>query len=291
MKAFKEIVIISGKGGTGKTTVAASLANVMKDKVIVDADVDAANMYLLLKPDRTDGADFKGMPVAEINADICTSCGKCEELCRFDAIESAGHHYRVDPMSCESCGLCKIACPVDAVQMKEQIVGKWFISDTSMGDFVHARLIPGAENSGSLVTMVKFQARLKATEKKIKTILIDGPPGIGCPVTAAITGTDLAVLVTEPSYSGISDLERAYALADHFGIKCGVVINRFDINMDNTRLIENFASKKGLKVYAKIPHSRCIMEEISKANLPTANCPELATQIQNIHTHIQQALT
>jgi MinD superfamily P-loop ATPase len=290
MKNFKEIVVISGKGGTGKTTITAALADIIPGKIVADADVDAANLYILLKPANIRDKDFIGKSKAQINRDLCTDCGLCRELCRFHAVELVDGHYRVDVHSCEGCGLCKIACPVQIIEMKEQVVGKWFVSETEFGDFVYARLIPGAENSGSLVTMVRFQAKLAAVKKDIKTILIDGPPGIGCPVTAAITGVDLAIIVTEPTYSGISDLQRVFDLTKHFKIKSGIVINRYDINPGNTKKIESFAREKGIPVFAKIPHSECIMEEISKSSLPSRKCKSLARATEKIYEHIKNEL-
>ena len=184
-----------------------------------------------------------------------------------------------------------VKSPAQAIEMKEQVVGKWFVSDTGLGNFVYARLIPGAENSGSLVTMVRFQAKLAAVKKNKKTILIDGPPGIGCPVTASISGVDLAIIVTEPTYSGISDLQRVFDLTEHFNVKNGIVINRFDINPGNTKKVESFAKQKGIPVFAKIPHSPCIMEEISKSNLPARKCKSLAQSIEKIYKHIKHQLS
>lgn len=290
MKNFKEIVVISGKGGTGKTTLTASLADIMPGTIIADADVDAANLHILLEPENIRGNPFTGKSTAEINSDLCTGCNLCRELCRFRAVEVTGGRYHVDGYSCEGCGLCKIACPAGAIQMKEQVVGKWFTADTELGDFVYARLIPGAENSGSLVTMVRFQAKLAAVKKNVKTVLIDGPPGIGCPVTASISGVDLAIIVTEPTYSGISDLRRVFDLTGHFNVKSGIVINRFDINPGNTKKVEDFAREKGIPVFAKIPHSRCIMEEISRSRLPSRKCKHLARAVEEIYRHIQTNL-
>ena len=290
MRKIKEIVVISGKGGTGKTTVTACLADIMPDKIVVDADVDAANLYILMKPRNIRGTYFKGKSLAEINTGLCISCDLCKELCRFHAIDIINSQYKVDHFSCDGCGLCKIACPTNAIEMKEQIVGKWFTSQTEFGDFVYARLTPGAENSGNLVTMVKHQAKLTAEEKKIKTLLIDGPPGIGCPVISAISGSDLAIILTEPTYSGISDLKRVFDLTTHFSLKSGIVINRFDINLENTKDIETFAERKGVPVIAKIPHSQCIIEEISKCNLPSRNCKLFSRQVEKINEYIETEL-
>jgi MinD superfamily P-loop ATPase len=290
MKKFKEIVIISGKGGTGKTTITASLADTLPGKIIVDADVDAANLHILLKPENPRGTDFKGKSKAVINDELCSQCRRCLELCRFQAVERIDGRYRVDPFSCEGCGLCQLACPVHAIEMEEQVVGKWFSAGTEFGDFVYARLIPGAENSGSLVTMVRFQARMAAVKKAIGTILIDGPPGIGCPVTASISGVDLAIIVTEPTYSGLSDLQRVLDLTRHFDVKTAMVINRSDIDPANAQQLETFAMEKGVPVLARIPHSRCILEEISQSRLPSRKCRHLSRSVEKIVEYINREL-
>jgi len=287
MKKTKEIVILSGKGGTGKTTIAASLAELIHDKIIVDSDVDAANMYLLMEPENIIETEFKGKSIANINTSICISCNLCKELCRFNAIEVINGDYVVEDISCDGCRLCQTACPVDAIEMIEQVVGKWIFAHTRFGDFVYARLNPGAENSGTLVTMVKHQSKIIAKEKNISTILIDGPPGIGCPVIASLSGSDYVLVVTEPSFSGISDLKRILELTEHFRIKTGIVVNKFDINIENTKKIEKFAQENKVEVLAKIPHSYCIIEEISKMNIPSINCEELKKPVIEIYKKIK----
>lgn len=288
MNKLKEIVILSGKGGTGKTTVASSLAAVMKDIVIADADVDAANMHILLKPEIIKEEDFTGKSIAIIDNDICTSCDICRNLCRFDAIDVVNDEYIVDEISCDGCTLCEVACPVDAIRMEEQIVGKWFLSKTDYGEFVYAKLNPGAENSGNLVTMVKHQSKRLAESKGINKILIDGPPGIGCPVTSSLSGAFLSILVTEPTLSGMSDLERILKLTKHFNVITGIVINRFDINLENSKKIEDFAKEHNIEVFAKIPHSHCILDEITNRNIPVFNCNELKVEIEKIVLKINQ---
>ncbi len=287
---LKEIVVVSGKGGTGKTTVTACLSGIMKEKIVVDADVDAANLHLLLRPRNIRGYDFEGKPAARIDPAKCTECGRCRVMCRFEAVNLEDGVYRVDDFSCEGCGLCKLVCPAGAVEMLPRTVGKWFTAETGDGDFVYARLNPGGENSGGLVARVRQQARDKAEEKGIGTLLIDGPPGIGCPVTSAVTGADLAVIVTEPSNSAISDLRRIAELLRHFKVKAGMVINRFDINRDNTRRIETLAEEMGLGIYAKIPHNKCIMREISTGRVPSGKCKTLAAAVEKIYGHIKQEL-
>lgn len=288
MKKIKEIVIISGKGGTGKTTVTASLAAILPDKIVVDADVDAANLHLLMELRHTEVTDFIGKPVAHIDPDKCTTCDLCRELCRFQAVRTGEDYYTVDPFACDGCGLCRIACPVGAVEMKAQTAGQWFNSQTDFGRFVHARLIPGAESSGELVTVVKQQAKQAAVENNIDTVLIDAPPGIGCPVIAAISGAFLAIIVTEPTYSAAGDMERVIELTTHFGVKSSIVINRCDINPANTRRIENFAREKGIPVIAVIPHSECIMEEIAMSRPPVHACEELAGPVEKIVEYIKR---
>ncbi len=286
----KEIVVISGKGGTGKTTITACLADILDQIIIADADVDAANLHILLKPENLTKRNFKGKPIAYIDSTICTSCGLCKELCRFNAIDYNDNFYKINEISCDGCGLCKIACPVAAIEMKEQVVGQWFTANTEFGYFTYARLIPGAENSGNLVAMVRHQANLIARDKKIKTILIDGPPGIGCPVIAAISGTDLAIIVTEPTFSGISDLKRIYDLTKHFNIPSGIVVNRFDINLQNTKIIEEFADKNGMKIFARIPHLDCIINEIAESKIPSRKCKSLSAEIGKLKKNIDKEL-
>jgi MinD superfamily P-loop ATPase len=290
MKEIKEIVVISGKGGTGKTTITASLSDMIPAKIIVDADVDAANLYILMKPDNIQSTEFKGKSVAVIDHDRCISCRRCLELCRFHAICANNEKYSVDDLSCEGCTLCRLACPVDAITMRERMVGKWFISTTEWGDFVYARLNPGGENSGSLVAMVKQQARLLAQEKSIGLLLIDGPPGIGCPVISAISGANLAIIVTEPTFSGISDLERVYLLTVHFKIKSGIVINRYDINLENTQKIEDFACRNQIPVYARIPHLDCIRKSITHRVIASRHCTELTKPLEKLCKKIKEEL-
>lgn len=290
MDKLKEIVVISGKGGTGKTTVASALAGIIKDKVIVDADVDASNMYLLLHPSKIRSHEFRGKSIAVIDNSKCTSCDLCRTHCRFNAIDVVEEDYKVDPISCDGCTLCELVCPSDAITMQDQIVGKWNISNTELGDFVYARLNPGAENSGNLVTMVRHQAKLIAKEKSIDTIVIDGPPGIGCPVTSSLSGTTFAVVVTEPSLSGISDMKRVLDVAKHFNIPTGIVINRYDVNLENSDDIEKFAEGLNIPVLAKIGHSSCIMDEISKGKLPHEKCNELREAVVKIYSSIKDKM-
>jgi len=255
---MKEIVVLSGKGGTGKTSIVGSLAALARDKVLADCDVDAADLHLLLKPRLKQETEFWSGQVAHIDPDKCTQCGLCQDLCRFDAIKD----FRVDPVSCEGCCFCSHICPAEAITMKENLSGHWFISDTKYGPLVHARLGIAQENSGKLVAQVRQQARKIAEERNIGYIISDGPPGIGCPVISSLSGTSLALLVTEPTLSGIHDLERVLSVCRHFGVPAVVCINKHDINEENSRRIEDYCLKQGVEVAARIPFDNAVTEAI-----------------------------
>jgi len=255
---MKEVVVLSGKGGTGKTTIAASFAALAESKVLVDCDVDAADLYLLLEPQIKQENEFWSGQVAVINKEKCTECGLCQEVCRFGAIED----YLVDKISCEGCGLCSQVCPVDAVTMQPCMAGHWFISDTRYGTLVHARLGIAEENSGKLVALVRNNAKLIAEKQNLDYIISDGPPGIGCPVIASLSGASLALLVTEPTLSGIHDLERVIAVCRHFGIPTLVCINKYDINEENSYRIENYCCQQGIELAAKIPFDNVVTQAI-----------------------------
>lgn len=252
---MKQITIISGKGGTGKTTVTASFAHLAKDKVMADCDVDAADLYLILKPEIREKYEFKASKVALIDKEKCTACGKCLEVCRFDAVSE---NYVIDPVSCEGCGVCYRICPAGAIEFEERLSGHYFVSDTRSGPMVHARLGIAEENSGKLVTMVRKKAREVADKNKSKYVLIDGPPGIGCPVIASLTGVNLALVVTEPTLSGIHDLERIIGLTKHFKIDTMVCINKYDINLENVREIEKICQKAAVKIAGMIPYDKAV---------------------------------
>jgi len=247
---IKQLAIVSGKGGTGKTTIAAAFAALAKDKVMVDCDVDAADLHLLLKPKILTQEKYYGGRSPQVDLDKCTQCGLCTDVCRFKAIKNGV----VDPVSCEGCGFCSYICPEEAIKMKEAFSGDWFISDTPYGPFVHARLGIGEENSGKLVTVVRKKAMEIAKEKNLGLILIDGPPGIGCPVTASLTGVHLVLAITEPTLSGIHDLERILKLSDHFKIPSMVCVNKFDINLGNTAKIASYCEKNGSRLIGEIPY-------------------------------------
>jgi len=254
---MKQIVIISGKGGTGKTVITASFAALAKNKVMVDCDVDAADLYLLLHPEIKETYEFTGR-VAEIDEDKCIQCGKCQEVCRFEAIKN----FIVDPISCEGCGVCPYVCPQEAIKMIEHSAGNWFVSETKYGPLVHAKLGIAEENSGKLVSLVKQKARDIAQKQRRDFIIIDGPPGIGCPVIASLSGVDITLIVIEPTLSGIHDLERVAGVAYHFGIKTLVCINKYDLNLKITQNIENFCKTYNIELIGKVPFNKVVTEAL-----------------------------
>ena len=247
---MKELVIISGKGGTGKTCLTAAFASLDGNKVICDADVDAADLHLITAPTIKEKHDFQGGHTAIIKKDKCTACGLCQDLCRWEAISD---DFEVDNIACEGCGVCVYFCPEKAIDFPINTCGEWFISETTFGPMVHARLGIAEENSGKLVSLVRREAKKLAEEKNLDLILTDGPPGIGCPVIAAVGGASGVLIVTEPTVSGKHDMERVVRLAAHFNIPAMVCINKFDLNIDLTRDIENFAEEMGLPCLGLIP--------------------------------------
>jgi len=248
----KQLTVISGKGGTGKSSIIASLAFIMKEKIVLaDADVDAADLYLIFTPKESSTHEYYGLKKAEINQNACTKCNLCRDSCRFDAIDA---DFFIHPFKCEGCGLCYHVCPESAVKMKEHVSGHYFISDTRIGKMVHAKLKPGEESSGLLVAEVRKKANEVAKELNRELILIDGSPGIGCPVISSITGSDMALVVTEPTISGKHDLERVLELLEQFRIKSYVIINKSDINLNITKDIEEICKEKS-PVIACIPHN------------------------------------
>ncbi|MCK9614681.1 MAG: ATP-binding protein [Candidatus Omnitrophica bacterium] len=258
---MKQIVVISGKGGTGKTILSASFAALARNKVMVDCDVDAADLHLLLHPKIKERNEFKSGKTARIDRALCKECGKCIKACRFNAINQ---NFAVDSISCEGCGLCVYICPANAVAMEENLSGEWFISESKYGPFVHAKLGIASENSGKLVSKIRQVAKEIADREKTDYIIIDGPPGIGCPVIASLSGVDLAVIVTEPTVSGIHDMTRVLEVAAHFDIKTGVVINKYDLNLQNSKLIEEFCKVKNINIIGQIPFSLEVNRSIVK---------------------------
>jgi MinD superfamily P-loop ATPase len=255
---MKEIVVLSGKGGTGKTTIVASFAALAVNKVLCDCDVDAADLHLLLKPKAKETHEFRSGQTAVIDEKLCTRCGLCQELCRFEAIRG----LKVDPTACEGCGFCAHVCPEDAITMEENLAGHWYISDTKYGPLVHARLGIAQENSGKLVNVVRQNARSIAQKEGFEYIITDGPPGIGCPVISSLSGANMALLVTEPTLSGMHDLERVIGVCRHFGVPPLVCINKYDLNEENTRRIERYCLEQGLEVAASLPYDDIVTESL-----------------------------
>ncbi len=269
---MKQLVVLSGKGGTGKTTVTAALAHLASQEmpiVLADADVDAANLELVLAPQKRETHDFMGGQIAIIDAETCIGCGVCAEVCRFEAV-IAGDTYRVDPLACEGCAACFYQCPVQAIRMEEQHAGEWYRSDTRFGPLFHAHLFAGQENSGKLVTMVKQQARLLALDTGAELVLVDGPPGIGCPVISASAGADLALLVVEPTVSGVHDLERVLATTDHFGVPAMVAVNKADLNPAHTERIAAFCAEREIPMVGRIPYDTVVTRAMVNGQPVTA---------------------
>ena len=266
---YKEITIISGKGGTGKTTVTASFAVLAGNSVLADNDVDAADLHLLLTPRIREVHPFVGGRKAEIDVGKCIGCGKCAAACHFEAIrfdgpgnDIVGQTYRIDSFACEGCGLCRLVCPVEAVRSEPAVTGQWFVSSTENGPMIHARLGIAEENSGRLVTQVRNRAAQLTDELCLERILGDGPPGTGCPVIASVSGTDLALIVTEPTVSGVHDMERVLQLAAHFRVPALIIINKADLNAEQTERIVRIAEKHKSRVIGRIPFDRSVNDAL-----------------------------
>ena len=278
---MKQLTILSGKGGTGKTTITASLAVLAKNAVLADCDVDAPDLHMLLHPRVNETQEFKGSKLAVIDKAKCDNCGFCREKCRFDAITEA---IEVDPVGCEGCGVCAAICPADAIIMTERVSGYAYISKMRYGFMVHALLSPGEANSGKLVALVRQNAKIISEKKNNDLIIIDGPPGIGCPVIASVTGVDIGLIVTEPTMSGIHDLQRALQLQAHFNVTPLVCVNMYDINKDNTDKILGFCAENSIKVVGKIPFNPKVTEAMVNGKTIVEYSPEsnVAKEIENI---------
>jgi MinD superfamily P-loop ATPase len=253
---MKELVIISGKGGTGKTSLTAAFAFLAQDNILADCDVDAPDLHILAHPEIIQEEAFRGGIKACIDAEKCSECGACIEACRFGAISD---EYQVNHFMCEGCGVCFHVCPESAVELKEALNGSWFISETCFGPMVHASLLPGEENSGKLVALVRNQAKVLAKQRQSPLILVDGAPGVGCPVISSVTGADHVVIVTEPTLSGLHDMKRALKLVQGFRIPASVVVNKADINSDVTGQIEREAEDDGASVLGRIPYDAAVI--------------------------------
>lgn len=254
---MKSILFLSGKGGTGKTSLAGAFAFLAKDKILADCDVDAANLHLLLDPKITTEGEFEGSKEALKDDAKCISCGKCREVCRFQAIDE---DFSIDPYLCEGCGACVHVCPVEAITLSPRVSGHWYTAGSRLGPLASAELYPGEETSGKLVMLVKQKAYELGKEKNAKLLLIDGSPGIGCPVIASASGANLVILVTEPSLSGLHDLKRILGVVRHFKIPAYLVINKADINEKVSKKIEAFAAEEQLPLLGRIPYDRKVTE-------------------------------
>jgi MinD superfamily P-loop ATPase len=261
---MKELVVISGKGGTGKTSIVASFAALSGGAVLADCDVDAADLHLLLAPDIQERHGFTSGRQAVIRQADCTGCGQCAELCRFGAVRAVRGAYQVDPTACEGCGVCVHFCPAGAMDFPERDCGEWFVSSTRFGPMVHARLGIAAENSGKLVSIVRKRAREIAEESGRDLVLVDGPPGVGCPVIASVTGAGAVLVVTEPTLSGQHDLRRVLELTRHFGIPAAVCVNKWDVNPRMADRIEMDAAEAGAASAGRIPYDRAFTEALMR---------------------------
>jgi len=294
----KELVVISGKGGTGKTSIVASFAALADKAVLADCDVDAADLHLVLAPTVVRRESFSGGKRARIRSGRCTACRRCEELCRFDAIHLDGpgndtvdRTFRVDPIACEGCGVCAWFCPENAVEFAPAVNGEWCVSDTRHGPMVHARLGVAEENSGKLVTTVRKEAGAIARRRSADLVLIDGSPGIGCPVIASITGADLVLIVTEPTLSGLHDLGRVADVAKHFGIGALVCVNKWDLNPGVAAEIERKAQDRGLTVAGRVRYDRAVTEaQIHRQSVVEYRRNGCAQDIRHVWTIVQSEL-
>ncbi|MGC9393501.1 MAG: ATP-binding protein [Anaerolineae bacterium] len=269
---MKQLVILSGKGGTGKTTVTAALTHLAAQDyriVLADADVDAANLGLVLSPVTQETNDFTGGRIAVVDAARCIACGRCAEVCRFDAVVP-GDTYAVDPIACEGCAACFYECPANAIAMQPQRAGQWFVATTRYGPLYHAHLFAGQENSGKLVTLVKQMARLRAFDDEADLLLVDGPPGIGCPVIAALSGADLALIVTEPTVSGVHDLERALGLATHFQIPAAVLLNKADLSPVQAEAVTTYCTANDIPLVGRLLYDPTITDAMVRGEPVTA---------------------
>ncbi len=252
---MREILIISGKGGTGKTSLTAAFAHLSQDAVLCDLDVDAPDLHLILSPEVSPKKPFISGFKAQINADQCQNCGVCVEMCRFNAVQSKEDRAAIEAFRCEGCGVCFKFCPHDAIEFIPNECGYWRISETRFGKLVHAQLFPGEENSGKLVALLRQEGRKLAEKVGAQLLISDGPPGIGCPVISALSGIDLVVIVTEPTLSGTHDLKRVVDLCEHFKIAATVIINKCDLNADIVAEIQAFCQLKNIPLLAQIAHS------------------------------------
>lgn len=287
---MKQLAVLSGKGGTGKTTVVASLAVLAHQAIVVDCDVDAPDLHLLLEPTVIKAQEFKGSKLAVVDETKCLKCGLCLEGCRFNAIKE---NIEVDPFACDGCGVCEVICRQGAITLRERVAGQAFVSRTKYGFMAHALLSPGQANSGKLVTLTRLFARILAEKEKSPLLIIDGPPGIGCPVIASVTGVDVGLIVTEPTMSGIHDLKRALELLKHFSIPAFVCVNKYDINEENAKKIVGFCRINNLEFIGKIPFNPIVTEAMLQGKPVVEFAPEsdIAEEINKIWENLRLRLS
>ncbi len=299
---MKQIVVLSGKGGTGKTSITAafahlaSISNEKESQILVDADVDAANLSLIVQPNLVSQNEFWGGSIAEIDSELCGGCENCLSVCRYDAILPDTDHIpvmKIDPMACDGCAACVYACPNQAIQMTPQQEGFWYKSQTPYGELFHAELFAGRENSGKLVTLIKQNARLFAEDTNSDLVIIDGPPGIGCPVISACAGCDLAIIITEPSVSGVHDMKRILATVEHFHVKPVVCINKSDIYNQAVDEIQRFTHEKSIPVIGEIPYDDRFYESMQLGMPITKAFPKLSAvkKLEDIWVRIKSELS
>ncbi len=286
-----EIVVISGKGGTGKTSVSAALAGIVPNALLCDLDVDAPDLHILLDPSIRRKERFVSGKEAKIRQDLCTLCGRCQNVCQFDAVSSQDGGYAINPMHCEGCGVCAALCPAQAIELAERECGEWYISETRFGPMVHAQLYPGQENSGRLVTLLKQEARLLARQQGRDWILCDGSPGVGCPVISSLSGAQLAVAVVEPTPSGRHDFKRVAELCDHFRIPLGLIINKADLNGEEASAIQNLAQEKGYSILGKLPFDPIVTQTMIQRRTLTERPSPLADTFAAIWQNIERLAT
>jgi MinD superfamily P-loop ATPase len=287
---MREIVVISGKGGTGKTSLTAAFAALARGAVLCDLDVDVPDLHLLLSPQVIAQEAFVSGFTARVDASACFGCGKCRRMCRFDAIRPRGGVFEVDEMRCEGCNVCVTFCPKGAVRLEPRHCGEWYRSETRFGPMLHAQLFPGQENSGRLVALLKAEARNLAAQRGLDLILCDGPPGLGCPVISSLSGADLAVIVTEPTPSGHHDLLRVAELCEHFKIPIGVIVNKVDLNPAGAARIEASCAEHGHAVLARLPHDEIVTAAMVERRAVTEIECDFSQAVRTAWSRIQNLL-
>lgn len=285
---MKELIVLSGKGGTGKTSTLGAFASLAENKIIVDADVDAADLHLILKPEEKEAHLFQGGAMARINPDLCTGCGECMNRCRFDAVRP---DFTIDTIACESCSVCAHFCPESAIEMVPRTCGDWFVSETPYGTMVHARLGIAEENSGLLVSLLRREARERAQAAGKELIIVDGPPGIGCPVIASLTGADALLIVTEPTPTGLHDMKRVKALADFMNVPAMLCINKSDLYPEGADAMAAYADDIGMPIAGRIPYdSNVTAAMVAGTNLVEWGKGPAASAVRSVWTAVTRQM-